>query len=354
MNINNNSRNSYPLLLKNAPCNEDLFEGKSHQDIANAISKTIITQEDATIIGIDGGWGSGKSNLVGLVKNMLSNESSSLNYHFFVYDAWGHQDDLQRRSILEELTDQLINGNKQQNQTPVLEKAKWSKKLKSLLARKREVETKSVPKLSIGIIASIAMLILTPIAGVVSDLIPEANSLCKVIIAVTPLTIGLLFMSYFRIKSMRKYGQAITFESFMSELFLIYQDKIKEDVTFETISEKEPSSREFKSWIHEIDNDLSDDKLVIVFDNMDRLPATKVQELWAVIHSFFADEKYKNICVIVPFDRAHIISAFKNENITQINNSEIANVPIEGSEPDSIGANVIQKTTFKEDRKSVV
>ncbi|MFI3282269.1 MAG: P-loop NTPase fold protein [Rikenellaceae bacterium] len=63
-----------------------------------------------------------------------------------------------------------------------------------------------------------------------------------------------------------------------------------------------------------IDNDLNESVLVLVFDNLDRLPRHKVQELWATIHTFFADDKYKNIKVIVPFDRTHIVTAFKDED----------------------------------------
>ena len=100
--------------------------------------------------------------------------------------------------------------------------------------------------------------------------------------------------------------------------FLIYKDDIKEETKFETISEKEPSSRQFKDWIHEIDNGLkqnNDIVLILVIDNMDRLPKQKVQELWAAIHSCFSEEKYTNIRIIVPFDRLHIRNAFQSENL---------------------------------------
>ena len=65
----------------------------------------------------------------------------------------------------------------------------------------------------------------------------------------------------------------------------------------------------------EISDDLENNKLVLVFDNMDRLPKAKVQELWSSIHTFFAETKYDNIRVIVPFDREHIKSAFKTEDV---------------------------------------
>ena len=91
-----------------------------------------------------------------------------------------------------------------------------------------------------------------------------------------------------------------------------YEEKEK---TIENISEIEPSSAQFKKWMSKIDENIKDCKLIIVFDNMDRLPKVEVQELWAAIHSFFAEINYNNIVVIVPFDRNHIHTAFESENI---------------------------------------
>ena len=47
---------------------------------------------------------------------------------------------------------------------------------------------------------------------------------------------------------------------------------------------------------------------------MDRLPLDRVRELWASIHTFFAEDPYEGIWVIVPFDRVHISTAFKVDN----------------------------------------
>jgi len=115
-----------------------------------------------------------------------------------------------------------------------------------------------------------------------------------------------------------KHGQTLTWETVLSEFFLVYKDSIKEETRSESISEKEPSSRQFKEWIHKIDKGLKDNNdtiVVFVIDNMDRLPKLKVQELWAAIHSCFAEERYSNIRVIVPFDRSHIRNAFQSEDI---------------------------------------
>ena len=54
-------------------------------------------------------------------------------------------------------------------------------------------------------------------------------------------------------------------------------------------------------------------RLVIVFDNMDRLPPNKLRELWSLIHTFFAEDRFEGIWVIVPFDRNHMSMAFEND-----------------------------------------
>ena len=53
------------------------------------------------MIGIDGGWGSGKSNLVKLISNELNagiSDKKKQMFPFITYDAWGHSSDLQRRT----------------------------------------------------------------------------------------------------------------------------------------------------------------------------------------------------------------------------------------------------------------
>ncbi len=46
---------------------------------------------------------------------------------------------------------------------------------------------------------------------------------------------------------------------------------------------------------------------------MDRLPPEKIRELWSSIHTFFAEDMFEGIWVIIPFDRMHISQAFENK-----------------------------------------
>lgn len=297
-------------LLSKAPCNDDLFEGGAHKKLAGVIAGEIRNDSNCTIIGIDGGWGSGKSNLVGMVKENLC--SGSEKYHFFTYDAWGHQTDLQRRTILEELITDLVDG-----EMPVFNEESWRISLDNLLAKKKYTSTKTVPAIGKGTIVSLFALILTPFVSHLASLV-DSNWL-KALILIIPyvLAYGVVMRRHYH-DMKEKYDQTLTWEKVLSEFFLVYKDSIKEETRSESISEKEPSSRQFKEWMHKIDKGLKDNNdtiVVFVIDNMDRLPKLKVQELWAAIHSCFAEEHYSNIRVIIPFDRAHIRNAFQSEDI---------------------------------------
>lgn len=247
-----------------------------------------------------------------MIQKELSMGTNGGKYHFFTYDAWGHQTDLQRRTILEELTSDLVKG-----QTPILNENSWKDSLENLLAKKKHTTTKTIPAIGIGTIVSMFSILLTPFVTHLASLV--SIEWLKQAILVIPYVFAYSFFGYRHYRKMKdKYKQAFTWEKCLSEFFLIYKDDIKEETKFETISEKEPSSRQFKEWIHEIDNSLKQNDgivLVLVIDNMDRLPKQKVQELWAAIHSCFSEEKYTNIRIIVPFDRLHIRNAFQSENL---------------------------------------
>lgn len=298
----------FPQFINNAPCGDDLFEGKSQQKIASNICNIIKTEKSCNIIGIDGGWGSGKSNLVKQVQNILSPEE----YHFFIYDAWGHQEDLQRRSFLEELTENLTPN--------ILVGEAWKLKLKRLLSKTKETESKRTPKLSIGIIVAGLAILITPLFKSIADKIEKIEKLphhylWSLIVLSIPLllVIGLFAFFFFQEKGG---SQKEKLKKAFTRLFLEYQNKLEEETKYEMISEDEPSVRKFRIWMSEISEALGKKNLILVFDNMDRLPQNKVQELWSSIHVFFCENSYDNIKVIVPFDREHIKLAFKsNEKI---------------------------------------
>lgn len=306
----------YPRFIPTTPSGIDKFEGGSQKRLSETIAqhfqKNDLLGENALprIIGIEGEWGSGKSNVVKMLREQLKGK-----YYFFEYDAWGHQEDLQRRSILELLTQELVKNNFLVGETIVefkngeKEKVTWPDKLKYLLARKSEAESLTYPRVSEGIVAAFLATVLTPVFTYIAYAIKPTDTtwvytLISILIAALPIIISLFIWWYKK----RKYG--------LSYLLAIYQGEVKRNRTYEVLNVDEPTVYEFKKWMQDISDYIETNnapKLVIVFDNMDRLPSEKVKELWSSIHTFFADGGFKNIWAIIPFDEKHLSCAFGNE-----------------------------------------
>lgn len=317
-----NEEKKYPQIVSTAPCNDDWFEGQSHKRIASKIADIILDDSQNGIIGIDGGWGSGKSNLVGLTQKAINEKvkgDKKKRYVFVTFDVWAHHTDYLRRSLLEEFIMSLIDQD-------VLDDS-WLEMIDMLLAKVREVDTKKTVKLNEMVIATAIMAVVMPIIDTISNYWKYGF-----VLAVASYIIVLIWFLVSRIKSMIKYKQKITIKSFITECIKLYVDKSNietkegysevnnknsESNSVEFITEKEPTARQFRDWMHRIDKELASKETHVVFviDNMDRLPIAKVKETWATIHAFFAECRYEYIHTVIPFDRSHIINAFKEENI---------------------------------------
>ena len=305
----------FPHYLSNHPKGVDLLEGGSQKRLAQAIAAHITETDQvdkpifARLIGLQGQWGCGKSNVIKILEDEFLKEK----YIFFCFDAWGNQEDLQRRSILELLTKELIVRTKLTGQTTMrvmkpegegkVESVPctWQEKLESLLSRKSYTRDITVPSLHNA--TKWFVLVLLAMGLIIAYLSVDKTEIwwADILIALLPLLIftGWMFIA----------GES------WKQMFAMYNTEGKSDTTSFVISEQEPSVREFKEWMQEVSNHLPDgEKLVVVFDNMDRLTSEKVHQFWSLIQTFFADDGYKNIWCIVPYDEKHLASVFSDED----------------------------------------
>lgn len=313
----------YPRFLSTIPQGEDLFEGKSHERIKSAIEQYILNIDNPRInmsedklprlIGIEGEWGSGKSNVI----KMLENDSALKdNYIFFTYDAWGNQEDLQRKSILLMLTQRLIHDtylvgttkmlqyNPQENSEPTYKDCSWEERLQSLTSNKSYTREISVPSINDSTKWFGLVLVLMGLLIGILQIDGALTWWVNVIISISPLILFFILLA------------CLSKESFITackNMFAMYETGAKTDTTSYVISDEEPTVLEFKNWMHDLSESLfNGKKLVIVFDNMDRLSKEKVLTLWSSIHTFFADSNntYENVWCIIPFDAKHLALAF--------------------------------------------
>ncbi len=312
--------------LNNAPSGEDLFEGKSQESIANVIADELennASQEHRgkcqKMIGIEGCWGSGKSNLIKIVERKII-EKGSKKFHFFLYDVWGHQEDLQRKAILNELVDFLVKEKVIKNSNAENDSHNWKERAKKITGILTERKTKNIPKVSTGILLCLLILLLVPVIDKVADLEIFKGG-WSVVIALSPVLVSVaIFFVWWLCKFIKgisirsfKFPICDSFDETIAEMLSVYKDKEIESSNREYVNEVNPSVVDIRNFFRDLSDALKNKHLVIFFDNMDRLPKEKIENLWSSIHTFFAENNgYSNISCIVSFDRNHIKDAFSS------------------------------------------
>ena len=125
-------------LLPDSPADADAFG--SHERVADSIAEVVRTESGGKAIGLEGGWGAGKSTVVKLVAQKLS-QAKERAHKIAVFDMWSHQGDPLRRTFLENLI-------KQVQEFGWIDTEQWDRRIDELAKRRREETTKVVPRLT--------------------------------------------------------------------------------------------------------------------------------------------------------------------------------------------------------------
>jgi hypothetical protein len=341
--------NNFPKILSNIPEGKDLFKVESHKKIASTISKIIEFQSDSIekqIIGLEGEWGTGKSNIIKIIEEEISKKSCLKDkYVFFNYDTWTHQEDLTRKSILIE----LINSLK--SRVNVFNSKYWIDKEKELYQKKISKNTKHFPRVKLYFISLVIGFIIIKILNETKKNSIDGKSygfyedsldyilnykpyiifsksidwiyILKIIpylffaISIVSFIISFIIDIIENIKKSEKDKLKIR-ELIGRSFYWISGEKLESD-SDETITEVEPSNLRFRNFLSEIDKELilNNKKLILTIDNTDRLTEVKLKSIWSTINIFFAEnnnqENLKNIWLIVPYDYDKVINSFGNE-----------------------------------------
>lgn len=304
------------LLLKDTPSDIDLFaKGKDpgpHQRISDAISALIEDKDTGgLVIGLKGGWGTGKSTIINLLSTKLNDETDP-NRKIFIFDAWAHKGDPLRRTFLESIIHEL--------KSEWVNKKTWNKRLEVIANRRRVEDTKVIPKstkLGKGISASLILipLGLTILSSAFDDGVsfflnisqpPSIKFIIGLLLSLSPFLL-LLLNALFLSKAPKETGDSET----DSNWALLQGDSITTTRT-ETVETPNPTSNEFEDYfvklMKEALSSSPERKLVIVLDNLDRVEADTALSIWSTLQTFLQDQKhlasnwFKQIWIIVPYD----------------------------------------------------
>ncbi len=333
-------RNIERRVLIDSPSDEDQFHGKGHDRTADALARAIeLFYAEDRAIGLDGPWGSGKSSVVEIADRKLRETEidRKIRFHFFTYDIWKSQGSSFRRSFLEHFLDWA------EDEFPK-KRSNLSKVEKKVRGRVRDIESKNQTILDWYGAIIILLLPLLPIyyfwAKSVFDDLSEWGTPIYCYFISKPMILLYIFLSatFFRagLRHMenRKNNKNSAFILALSQTILISAKQYEGQKITQHIRETDPNDFEFQSIIREILHIIQadSDRVVVVLDNIDRLPPEEIEDHWAMVRSVFSrgpiarrTNERSTITAIIPYDRNLIVENEEEvvSDISLLNSREI-------------------------------
>ena len=291
-------------LLPDAPSREDALGG-GHARTAHALEDLVLNTSGGKAVALFGGWGSGKSTVIKIFQKAVEKNP---NVKVFVYDAWSHEGDPLRRSFLERLAS-------------FLEASGWIKG-KSLEEIKNQMDELAGRK---EVADSRTSTIVTPQGKWIGTFFTLGVPLGAALLSSQPVYLAPL---WFWVT-----GLLAVFSPFLVALGLTIRNRrtkgrwefpslVSQNIhttRTSTLRTPEPTSIEFAARFGSMmDRALSDDRrLVIVMDNLDRLPNDQAHSIWATMRTFFdveGENWSKRLWLIVPIDPSAIPELWKGND----------------------------------------
>ena len=307
-------------VIVDSPTNKDEFRGRGHDRTAQSLADAIRSFDDADrAIGLEGPWGSGKSSVVEIAARKLNDDAISkpISHHFFTFDIWKSQGSGFRRSFLEHFVAWAMSEFRQ-NRTKLMGIEE------DIRGKKREITTNNQPILGWFGIVLLFLLPLFPIyyfwAKVKFDELgkqPDVD-IWDYLLSAPAGVFGALALSTVLAAIHRQHfgsGGDSGFKAAISSVLLITSKQHQDHKSVQRVREIDPNDYEFQSTFRKILSIIQDDRnrVVVVLDNIDRLPRAEIQETWALVRSVFSGSsqpdaiaKSETITAIVPYDRALI------------------------------------------------
>lgn len=308
----------------------DELQNKPHESVAKSLYSLLTTHDEIKhpVIGLEGSWGSGKSRVINILQHIANEGNAQTRYVFHTYDIWSAQEDLTRRSFLDSVlakakstpghfnTAQIIIDYERLNATVTRRSTKTYPLVRLFYA------TALLIPISVFVVKALEHIIgYRDDASMTYDQLAALLSVFFFIISIVLFVIAF----YDEYKSISKDGDAYKDDKrcfpisrlALSRILYLYKAKDIEKEDLETVIKDEPSISRFQDYFNHVKEALNDNtRLVIVFDNMDRLSdPQKLMSTWSLLHTFFAEgDNEGRIWALVPFARQQLATLMKTQN----------------------------------------
>lgn len=297
------------ILLEDTPALEDEFATSSglgpHKRVATAITNLVATEKGGKVIGLEGGWGAGKSTVANFVRRDLDDID---NFEVLSFDAWAHEGDPLRRTYLEAIIDRF-------QELSWVDKEQWDKVLDTIANRRRETSTRTIPHPTrLGAWLGISLLPIPFGTALVTAAVQEGvtigwglppswSFIVGTLFSLSPVIV--LLVNVISIWRQKK-------KLFALEEWSFLQGQAITETTMETVETPNPTSNEFEKHFGDLmtealgNND--DRKLLLILDNLDRVDPEVALEIWSTLQTFLQEDHHRKkmwfsrLWVLVPYD----------------------------------------------------
>ena len=327
-------------VIHESVASDDLFPDKTHKKVADTLFDLIMTTDVGVTIGLEGGWGSGKSTVVSFLDGKLTENCDDT--LFYSFDAWAHEGDPLRRIFLENLIDTIDLDQSDNFLVSLRNKISGRKKTVS-------VDTKKTTSKLGGWISFSAIFV--PVGAAILSALdynkilmpwnaweqsPHLPFSIGLFLTLAPLWI-LIFWSLF--------GESDSSGKRKWDLFSSDSvEKFTQDIT----EDGERTSIEFEKFFNEImahciGSERSFSRAIFVIDNLDRVEPKQTLLLWSILQTFFqhrstrtSNELWRSkIWFLIPYDREGLTKIWNESiDVTEAHDSDLTTIDFQTSKKD--------------------
>lgn len=287
------------------PAKEDMFEGKSHENLASKLSE-LAQSDKICIIGLDGYLGSGKSTIIDIAMEKIKNG----NMHIIKFDSEIYHYGATKKALI----DILYDGFKK---TPGVNQENLSKCKDYALGNIYNYTRKVNSKISLWTLSFICTTVvclqamrffITDFSSLfTSNHLPLSKYVAvilELILVMSPVIVGLLYKQTkvkFEID-----GKEVEMKPSIGDILKRNSD----DTIFEKIIvNKEVGTLELKSALEGfIKCTPKDARLILIIDNLDRISPSKIKEIWSDIE-LITEVAGNKLKILIPYSSKHVAKA---------------------------------------------
>lgn len=297
-----------PHFIVDGPAPADAL--RSHAPLANALARTVRAGR-IRLVGVLGDWGSGKSTVIGLLQKVFK-ENDADRIACFTFDAWQHQSDPQRRAFLENLVDAIEIEPLFADLTGEIKG--WRNRIETLNKVREETNLKTTPQVQPGVAMFAFSLLCLPIGvkliGDGSLSVEDGHDLAATIlfwVGWLVCAMPFVLLAIFGIHKRDELGTA--------PVWRLMANRLPESREELRIRDPEPSAIEFRKLFRDIVGaaQARNRRLVVIVDNLDRLPAEEALKVWAAVRAIFlgadgnrSENDVGSPTVIMPLDQTAV------------------------------------------------